>query len=701
MGIVFVRTTGNDGTGTGTYQNPYRTPLGAITAGVVVANTIVDIGVGTFDAAGTALTVGVSHVTFRGQGANKTQLLNTRFNITNSATVDILIRDLAIQSPVNTGNVLNGAATNQQIRMMRVAVNSQSAASYTDPTQCAVNADGSSLISLFNCTFFCVTRRTANLIAFAKTGTGLCHLINCIVSQYRNVTFFDGTNFAAIDAEYNCYNDVAVWVGNESTSTDVSNFQADPQLVAPLTYNYTLNINSPCVDAGIDLTTVNSDANPLGPEDYWGWSGSAPDMGAEELLIPNSRRPMMVYNMHFLLMIFAQELQLVSNDRDLVKTMRMLSTAGSDALRDRFGAFMHVYKPLVDDLPTFRLLMQAAVALATISPAIGVISSICQQLFGVTPYVEDYFLRILARLTNGAFATNGLSYTNVETVVMGRGIFYAGGGYYVVPIAGRFFFNNEWFNIQSKDVASGILGVSVAGDTFPELWYSDGTVSPAGSNYPVIKKTTDLTQQYNPAIYPLGFVESISGTPVGRAFGRRGNKFASAQIGTPNGINYTADMMEGTAGNGIQVQHVQAGNNTPLTVVVNSGTRQITVNLATGGGGAITSTVAQVIAAVIAAPGATAMVDPLLVGSGAALATASGYVTLAGARNGAMRLIDEQVRDNGFRIFIPSTGFSNLNPANDDRVPLFEQMVRDATPIYQRVVYKFTNDLNFKKVFAY
>jgi len=82
--------------------------------------------------------------------------------------------------------------------------------------------------------------------------------------------------------------------------------------------------------------------------------------------------------------------------------------------------------------------------------------------------------------------------------------------------------------------------------------------------------------------------------------------------GTNNDLVYTAKSTENSAylganGNAIRVVYVVSGTSTPLSVSV-SGT-DITVNVATNGGGAATSTAAQISAAVLAHATAKTLVD--------------------------------------------------------------------------------------------
>lgn len=80
----------------------------------------------------------------------------------------------------------------------------------------------------------------------------------------------------------------------------------------------------------------------------------------------------------------------------------------------------------------------------------------------------------------------------------------------------------------------------------------------------------------------------------------------TALTGTNNDLTYTATD-NGTGGNSVTVAYVVSGNNTALAVGV-SGTA-ITVTVATGSGGAATSTALQVRDAVRAWPAARALVN--------------------------------------------------------------------------------------------
>lgn len=90
------------------------------------------------------------------------------------------------------------------------------------------------------------------------------------------------------------------------------------------------------------------------------------------------------------------------------------------------------------------------------------------------------------------------------------------------------------------------------------------------------------------------------GNPIARA------SLTTALAGANNDLTYTARLL-GVAGNSITVAYVVAGNNTPLTVSVTGSA--ITVNVATDGGGAATSTANAVRNAVLASAPASALVN--------------------------------------------------------------------------------------------
>lgn len=109
---------------------------------------------------------------------------------------------------------------------------------------------------------------------------------------------------------------------------------------------------------------------------------------------------------------------------------------------------------------------------------------------------------------------------------------------------------------------------------------------------------------------------------------------ATLTIGAGNaGVTYTAALWRGKGGNGARVAHVVAGTNTPLSVTAAG--RDYTVNLATNGAGAATSTAAQVVAAfnntaAVSDNGITAS----LPGTGASVAVAQAFTNLTGGTGG-------------------------------------------------------------------
>lgn len=107
-----------------------------------------------------------------------------------------------------------------------------------------------------------------------------------------------------------------------------------------------------------------------------------------------------------------------------------------------------------------------------------------------------------------------------------------------------------------------------------------------------------------------------------------GTAHASLQVTQGlGGVLYTADA-GGASGNSISVRYVVAGLNTALTVAV-VGTA-ITVNLATDGAGAATTTAAGVAAAVQAFAASAALVNAVANGTTSTLAAAFGVTSLAG-----------------------------------------------------------------------
>lgn len=110
---------------------------------------------------------------------------------------------------------------------------------------------------------------------------------------------------------------------------------------------------------------------------------------------------------------------------------------------------------------------------------------------------------------------------------------------------------------------------------------------------------------------------------------------ATLTIGAGNAaVLYTAPVWRGVGGNSARIAHVIAGANTPLTIA-RSG-RDYTVNIATNGASAATSTAAQVAAAWnanvdVADKGIVAS----LPGTGASVATAQALTAMTGGAGGS------------------------------------------------------------------
>lgn len=108
---------------------------------------------------------------------------------------------------------------------------------------------------------------------------------------------------------------------------------------------------------------------------------------------------------------------------------------------------------------------------------------------------------------------------------------------------------------------------------------------------------------------------------------------ATNLAGADNDFNFTA-VLAGRLGNDTRIRFVNpAANNAPLSVVVVDG-RDVTVNLATNGGGAITTTAAQVKTALDANPASAALITTVLNGTGTGVVTALAWLKFSGGTGG-------------------------------------------------------------------
>jgi hypothetical protein len=138
---------------------------------------------------------------------------------------------------------------------------------------------------------------------------------------------------------------------------------------------------------------------------------------------------------------------------------------------------------------------------------------------------------------------------------------------------------------------------------------------------------------------------SVSGTDITVTLGMLADTAATLSTnltGTNNDLTYTAKSFDPAVGNDITIAYVDpAGNDQALSVGVS--THAITVNLATGSGGAITSTATQVAAAIAASGPANALVAVAnkTGNDGTGVVTALGATNLAGGARGAANTATE------------------------------------------------------------
>lgn len=154
--------------------------------------------------------------------------------------------------------------------------------------------------------------------------------------------------------------------------------------------------------------------------------------------------------------------------------------------------------------------------------------------------------------------------------------------------------------------------------------------------------TATLTLTPNPAKVgdQIVAVASDVGAPVKAVL-------TTALAGANNDLKFTA-VTPGTAGNSIAMVYADpGGNNAALSVTVGGTT--ITVHLATGVAGAITSTASQVLAAITASAPANALVTAALAAAndGTGVVTALGSTPLAGGTDTTVTALSLQILKAG------------------------------------------------------
>jgi hypothetical protein len=156
---------------------------------------------------------------------------------------------------------------------------------------------------------------------------------------------------------------------------------------------------------------------------------------------------------------------------------------------------------------------------------------------------------------------------------------------------------------SSKLTRNPALTESVASDIVTHAWW----VPPSPDFSPRLKRAVVVL---GVNLYPMPTFPAFRRIPNRAGRWAWGGFLSSASLvtalaGTNNDLEYRS-RYKGTAANAITVAYVVAGASTPLTVSVTG--NAITVNVATNGSSAATSTAAQVAAAVAASTPANALV---------------------------------------------------------------------------------------------
>lgn len=185
------------------------------------------------------------------------------------------------------------------------------------------------------------------------------------------------------------------------------------------------------------------------------------------------------------------------------------------------------------------------------------------------------------------------------------------------------------FQTVNTDSIEGFLSVTaVSASSSPTLDVRLETSLDAGSTWSTVgsfAQATGVTTK-NKVFGPLGdscrWGWTLGGSSIAATL-------TTALAGANNDMTYTADVA-GSGGNAITVAYVVAGLNTALSVGVVG--NAITVNVATDGAGAATSTAAQVKTAVDASAPASALISVANAGgdSGAGVVTAMAATALTG-----------------------------------------------------------------------
>lgn len=384
MARIYVRKTGNDGTGTGSYDLPFLTIAAA--SAVWTARDVIDVGAGTFEEVDEVAIVNGGVIVGAGFSQTIVRPLSTSFTWCNFASglIDyFVVANLTLDQAATDFTIFSvtTVAANARLYLTRCLVKLQ------DGYLVDYRSVASGTFDVLNCV---VTSRLSGYggTVFHSTQPHCVGARNSVFTRLNLVTE-DAQGGRAADLNFNLFfdNERGLRIGEYGEQDIV---EKDPKFASQTLY--TFGFDSPLHNGGEDLTAGYGIIERDPPVELnWLANSLYPDIGLRELFMPSASLQTRAANMHLLLDAMAVEVQRVDDDMAASRTNRSVDDADLFELQRRVGANLDIYRIASMTDAEYRTFLKEMQTLSiSQAPAAEAVTRPVEMLYEVFPIRYDY-----------------------------------------------------------------------------------------------------------------------------------------------------------------------------------------------------------------------------------------------------------------------------------------------------------------------
>lgn len=431
MARWYVRTTGNDGTGTGTVLAPFLTIRKATQEWS--AGDIIDVGPGTFVETAKLLYVARGLIIGAGYGSTIVQPVLPASGWVDVSVADvaalIVLANLTIEQTVPGSALIQAATVLDGFRVVLAHVVLKVDGYVVSNSTTGLTVD------ILNCVLQSRLSGRAGTAFWTASSTVLIR--NSILTRLALVTD-DSNAGTAIDSDYNVYfdNERELRIGAYGVH-DIRD--TDPKLSSasvPSRDSITRN-------AGVLLLTGYGADSRLLPDELvqdFGFDGPAPEIGVVETLEPSGARSVTAANVRTLLDCIGLENDTLRSETRQARLNRDIQTATATELQRRFATFLGVTRPAGQTDAQYREFLTAVLELSrSVAPARRAVERVVELLWASQPVILQHDRDGRFRLSTSLrlSAVHGAPSDNTLTLRV---------------TAGKVLIDDIWYRIDQTDI---------------------------------------------------------------------------------------------------------------------------------------------------------------------------------------------------------------------------------------------------------